>query len=59
LVPFYTDVVDALERWRELRDEIPQLADNPFLFPRLGRRRRDGLIPRRRRTAVDHRGDED
>jgi hypothetical protein len=34
-VPLYTDVVGALERWRELRDEIPELADNPLLFPRL------------------------
>jgi hypothetical protein len=38
-----SDVVDALQRWRELRDESPELAHNPFLFPRLGRRRRDGL----------------
>ena len=44
-MPLYTDVVDALERWRELRDEIPERGDNPFLFPRLGRRRRDGSFP--------------
>jgi hypothetical protein len=42
-VPLYTDVVDALQRWRELRDEIPELAHNQFLCPRLGPRRRDGL----------------
>ena len=58
-MPLSTDIVDALERWRELRDEIPELADNPFLFARLGRRRREGLILRRGRTAVRHRGDED
>ena len=44
-MPLYSDVVDALERWRELCDEVPELADNPFLFPRLGRRRRDGSFP--------------
>ena len=44
-VPLYSDVVDALERWRELRDEIPELAHDPHLFPRLGRRRRDGTFP--------------
>jgi integrase/recombinase XerD len=41
-VPLYSDVVDALERWRELREEIPEVADDPWLFPRLGRQRHDG-----------------
>jgi integrase/recombinase XerD len=41
-VPLYSDVVDSLERWREQRDRIPELADDPWLFPQLGRRRRDG-----------------
>ena len=41
-VPLYSDVVDALDRWRELRDEIPELAGDPWLFPRLGRQRRAG-----------------
>jgi hypothetical protein len=30
-VPLSTDVVDAFERWRELRDEITELAHNPFV----------------------------
>ena len=41
-VPLYTDVVDALDLWREQRDGIPELAEDPWLFPRLGRHRRDG-----------------
>lgn len=44
-VPLYSDAADALERWRELRGEIVELADDPHLFPRLGRRRRDGSFP--------------
>ena len=44
-VPLYSDVADALERWREGRDAIVELADDPHLFPRLGRRRRDGSFP--------------
>jgi integrase/recombinase XerD len=44
-VPLFTDVVDALELWREQRDRIPELADDPWLFPRLGRQRRDGSFP--------------
>jgi site-specific recombinase XerD len=44
-VPLYSDVADALERWRELREEIVELAEDPYLFPRLGRRRRDGGFP--------------
>ena len=44
-VPLYSDVADALERWRELREQIPELAGDPHLFPRLGRRRRDGAFP--------------
>ena len=42
-VPLYTDVADALERG--LRDEIPELVDDPSLFPRLGGRQRDGSFP--------------
>jgi integrase len=30
-VPLYSDVADALERWRELRDEIAELAGDPHL----------------------------
>ena len=37
----------------------PSRPTTHFLFPRLGQRRRDGLIPTRGRTAVDRRGDED
>jgi integrase/recombinase XerD len=44
-VPLYTDVVDALELWREQRDEIPELAEDPWLFPRLGRHRRGDSFP--------------
>jgi site-specific recombinase XerD len=44
-VPLYSDVLDALELWREQRDGIPELADDPWLFPRLGRKRRDGSFP--------------
>jgi integrase/recombinase XerC len=44
-VPLYSDVSDALERWRELRDEIPELAGDAYLFPQLGRRRRVGSFP--------------
>ena len=44
-VPLYSDVADALERWRELREDIVELAGDPHLFPRLGRRRRDGGFP--------------
>ena len=44
-VPLYTDVADALERGRELRDEIPELVDDPLPFPRLGGRQRDGSFP--------------
>lgn len=31
--------------WRELREEIPELVEDPWLFPQLGRRRRDGSFP--------------
>ena len=44
-VPLYTDVVDALELWREQRDGIPELANDRWLFSRLGRQRRDGSFP--------------
>jgi integrase len=44
-VPLFTDVVDALELRREQRDRIPELADDPSLFPR--------LVPQRRRPAVN------
>jgi integrase/recombinase XerC len=44
-VPLYSDVADALECWRALREEIVELASGPHLFPRLGRRRRDGSFP--------------
>jgi site-specific recombinase XerD len=44
-VPLYSDVADALERWREQREQIPELAGDPHLFPRLGRQRRDGAFP--------------
>ena len=45
-MPLYTDVVDAFERWRQLRDDgDPRAGPQPILFPRLGRRRRDGSLP--------------
>jgi hypothetical protein len=40
-VPLYGDVADALAAWREHRDRIPELAAEPLLFSRLGRRRLD------------------
>ena len=44
-VPLYSDAVDALPGWHELRDPIPELADDPWLFSRLGRQRRNGSFP--------------
>ena len=44
-VPLYRDVADALEAWRETREQIPELAEDPLLFARLGTRRRDGSFP--------------
>jgi len=44
-VPLWSDVTDALDRWRETRDTIPELAEDPHLFAQLGRRRRDGSFP--------------
>ena len=44
-VPLYTDVADALERGRELRDEIPELVDDPSLFPAAWRPPARRLIP--------------
>ena len=41
----YRDVADALDAWREQRDELPELAEDALLFPRLGVRRRDGSFP--------------
>src|SRR6185312_5636829 len=41
-VPLYSDVVDALDRWREQREGIPELTGDPWVFPRLGRQRRGG-----------------
>src|SRR5450631_761939 len=41
----WSDVADALERWRTVREKIPELAVDPCLFPQLGRRRRDGAFP--------------
>jgi site-specific recombinase XerD len=32
-VPLYGDVADALEAWREQREQIPELARDPLLFP--------------------------
>ena len=45
MVPLYRDVAGALDAWREQRDELPELAEDPLLFPQLGRRRRDGSFP--------------
>ncbi|MGZ6565086.1 MAG: tyrosine-type recombinase/integrase [Solirubrobacteraceae bacterium] len=45
MVPLYRDVADALDAWRDQRDELPELAEDPLLFPQLGRRRRDGSFP--------------
>ena len=44
-VPLWGDVVDALEHWQRIREEIPQLADDPSLFPQLGRRRANSSFP--------------
>ena len=44
-VPLWADVVDALEHWQRVREDIPELADDPSLFPQLGRRRVDGSFP--------------
>jgi site-specific recombinase XerD len=45
MVPLYRDVADALDDWREQRDELPELAEDALLFPRLGVRRRGGSFP--------------
>ena len=45
MVPLYRDVAGALDAWREQRDKLPELAEDPLLFPQLGRRRRDGSFP--------------
>lgn len=42
-VPIPTDVDEALLRWE--RERPPELADDPLLFPRLGRPRRDSAFP--------------
>jgi integrase/recombinase XerC len=42
-VPLPTEVADALLGWE--RAQPPELADDPLLFPRLGRARRDGSFP--------------
>jgi integrase/recombinase XerD len=42
-LPIPTDVADALLVWERARP--PELADDPLLFPRLGRQRRDGRFP--------------
>ena len=42
-LPIPTDVDAALLRWE--RERPPELADDPLLFPRLGRPRRDGAFP--------------
>ena len=57
-VPLYTHVADALERGRELRDEIPELVDDPSLFPGLAAASATAH-PGRRRSAIHHRGDQD
>jgi site-specific recombinase XerD len=44
-VPLYSDIATALESWRKTRDEIPELVGDPWLFPQLGRGRRDGSFP--------------
>jgi site-specific recombinase XerD len=45
VVPLFSDVVDALDRWRGVREQIPELANDELLFPRLGRQLRDGRLP--------------
>ena len=42
-LPIPTDVDEALLRWE--RERPPELADDPLLFPRLGRPRRDNAFP--------------
>ena len=44
-VPLYSDVADALERWRETREQIPELVGDDRLFCQLGRQRRNGSFP--------------
>jgi len=45
MAPLVADVADALDRWCQVRDQIPELAGDNLLFPRLGRRLRDGRFP--------------
>lgn len=42
-VPLATEAIDALTRWERHRPS--ELADDPLLFPRLGRQRVDGSFP--------------
>jgi integrase len=54
-VQLYTDITAAVDEWRDAREQIPELAGDPLLFPRLGRGRRDGSFPdagRQLSTAV-------
>ena len=44
-LPMPSSVAAAIAGWLELRARIEQLADDPLLFPRLGRQRRDGSFP--------------
>ncbi len=44
-LPLPSSVAAAIGSWLELRDHVEQLADDPLLFPRLGRQRRDGSFP--------------
>ncbi len=44
-VPLYREVADSLAAWRAQRDHIPELTQDPLLFPRLGTQRRNGSFP--------------
>ncbi len=44
-LPLPSTVAAAIAAWLELRDRVERLANDPLLFPRLGRQRRDGSFP--------------
>lgn len=44
-LPIPAEVATPLEQWLQCRDQVPELAADPLLFPRLGRPRRDGSWP--------------
>lgn len=44
-LPIPSEAAVAIAGWLEQREGVEELADEPLLFPRLGRRRREGSFP--------------